>query len=126
MVWPLPPGATADWPDLAAIRVVQYGSGDELLIPGPRKTLTGMCWLWPPEEDRPYVDPAMLRRAVETLIGPLDEAAAKVEVEVCRYCNAVTADVVLVAWGHQDSRPGWSWYACKPCFHARGLKEATA
>jgi hypothetical protein len=123
LVWPLPADAAADWPDLTPIRITRYGPGDELLIPGPQRTLSGMCWLWPPEDGRPYVDPATLRRAIEMLIGPLDEAAAKGEVEVCRYCDAVTAEVVRVAWGEQESGPGWSWYACQPCVKAHGLEE---
>ncbi|MEU7021893.1 hypothetical protein ABZ990_14700 [Streptomyces sp. NPDC046203] len=125
LVWPLPEGAAADWPDLTAIRVVRYGPGDELIVPARHRTLSGMCWLWPPEEDRPYVDVTTLRRAIETLIGPLEEAAAKGEVEVCHFCGAVTAAVVLVAWGKQESGPGWSWYACQPCAAGRGLKDVT-
>ncbi|MFD3998384.1 hypothetical protein [Streptomyces sp. NPDC058583] len=124
VVWPLPPAAAADWPDLKEIGVVRYGAGDELLVPRARMTLSaGMCWLWLPEDGPAFIDPARLRSAIETLIGPLEEAAARGRVDVGHYCDAVVANSVLVAWRPQESGPGWSVYACQECARRHGLEE---
>ncbi|MGW6414381.1 hypothetical protein [Streptomyces sp. NPDC055055] len=124
VVWPLQPGGATDWPDLAQIGVVRYGPGDELLVPPAGLTLSaGMCWLWPLEDGPVFVDPLRLRSAIETLIGPLEEAAARGPVDVCHWCDAVTAGAVLVSWQAQESGPGWSRYACQDCARRNGLDE---
>ncbi|MGW6391260.1 hypothetical protein ACWFR1_12330 [Streptomyces sp. NPDC055103] len=126
VVWPLPPDAAADWPDLTEIGIVRYVAGDELLVPRAGHTLSaGMCWIWPVEDGPEFIDPARLRSAIETLIGPLEEAAARGPVDVCHWCDAVTAGALLVAWGQQESGAGWSWYACQECTHRHGLEEVT-
>ncbi|BAU86939.1 hypothetical protein SLA_6070 [Streptomyces laurentii] len=122
IVWPLPPGGADDWPDATAAGVLPTEPGERLLVPG-LKGMPGMPWLHPPAAERPFTDPGVLRRAVETVIGSLEDAGALGPVAVCHECGAATRDAELVAFTPQMCGPGWSTYECRSCYDGRGRRR---
>jgi hypothetical protein len=116
LVWLLPPGGAADWPDAKATRVIRYGRGDRLLVPGAGGYHDGTRWLRSPLEPPLFTDPDVLRAAIEFVIGPLEEAAVLGPVVVCQFCRAPTRDGHLTDEFMSPSGPLYRSYACPRCW----------
>ncbi|MEC3995135.1 hypothetical protein VSR01_16995 [Actinacidiphila sp. DG2A-62] len=106
----------ADWPDASAARVVRYGHGHRLLVPGPDGYHDGTRWLRSPLELPQYTDPHALRVSIEFVIGPLEEAAVLGPVRVCQHCRAPTRDGHLVEVFEGPSGSLYRSYACPRCW----------
>lgn len=119
IVWPLPPDGAADWPDTGEAGITRYGPGAQLLVPGPDGHVC-LSWITYPLEGRPLTEPAALRQALETVVGPLEDAAARGPLVACSGCGRLAreAEAEVVAWHEQMSGPGWLEYACAPCHRA--------
>lgn len=116
--WFMSPGSGADWPDLSGAGVEWKRAGDQILVPG-QNSRGALSWLRFPLNDVPiFTDPTPLRMALEMLLGPLEQAGALGPVVLCHFCSAPSRDVKLIAWGHDESGPGWNHYSCVPCWDA--------
>ena len=128
LTWIIPPGAADTWPVAPplketlwdALRITLYQAGDDITVPGLTGPRGGDRWIHPPTEDRLFTDADALRLAVESVAGPLDEAAEKRPVQVCRFCFATTRDAGrLDTWESSNGLQRIS-YACKPSWHDIG------
>ena len=128
LTWIIPPGAADDWPVgpplrealFETLRITLYQTGDDITVPGLTGCRAGDRWIHPPTGDRLFTDAGALRRAVEGVVGPLEEAAEKGPVWLCRFCNITTREVEV--FGNWESSNGLrrTSYACKPCWRDIG------
>lgn len=116
LVWILPTGGAADWPNAKAARVFRYGPGDKLLVPGSDGYHDGTRWLRSPLELPLLTDPDVLRAGIEFVIGPLEEDAVLGPVVVCQFRRARTRDGQLTEAFISPSGPIYSSYACPRCW----------
>ncbi|MFI0765695.1 hypothetical protein ACH4TQ_12550 [Streptomyces sp. NPDC021218] len=120
LVWIIPPGGVDAWPAAPPLGMTLYRAGDRLTVPGLDGDRGGTRWIHPPEADRLFTDAAALRREVEAVVGPLDEAADLAPVRVCRFCATTTRDHVVVdVWESSNGLRRVSW-ACQPCWRDTG------
>lgn len=116
LMWILPPGGAADWPDLTSARFVRYGPGDEILVPCPDGYHDGTRWLRSPLEPPLTTDPDQLRAAVEFVFGPLETADVLGPLVVCEDCRAPTRDGRITEEFIGASGPLFQSYACPRCW----------
>lgn len=117
LIWPLPPGGTADWPDASGGRVRCHGIGDGFLVPGLGGYHPGTRWVRPPDGRRPvFTSPVLLRAAIEAVAGPLAELHARGPLVVCSSCRATTRDPARWTWRESLSGPGMSTYTFRACW----------
>ncbi|RYJ26497.1 hypothetical protein CU044_3790 [Streptomyces sp. L-9-10] len=117
MVWFIPPGGAAAWPETGALGVRVLPTGHDVTLAGPDGCRRTMTWLRPPLTPSPLTDPGDLRAAIEYTAGPLDQAAALGPVWACRYCGAPVRDAHLMERFESLNGSGWSTYACGPCWN---------
>jgi hypothetical protein len=116
LVWILPAGGTADWPDVSQARVIPYGPGDDLLIPCPDGYHDGTAWVRSPLEPPHVTDPELLRGAIEFVFGPLDQAAGLRPLVVCQFCQAPTREGRVTEEFIGPSGPLYTSHACPRCW----------
>lgn len=128
LVWVLPPGGAADWPLARNNAVYRFGPGGWLPVPG-LAVHRDTRWLAPHELRRidqetwwrrsprefGLIDPALLRRAVETVLGPLEVAGALPPVHVCRVCSTPGRDGRVVTVLPMPGGLDCVWWACHTC-----------
>jgi hypothetical protein len=118
LVWMLPAGGAADWPDARAAHVIRYGPGDKILVPGPAGYHDGTRWLRSPMEPPTFTDPHVLRAGIEFVIGPLEDVAALGPVVVCQFCRTPTRNGRLTEEFVAASGPYIASYACPRCWRS--------
>ncbi|NUS17017.1 MAG: hypothetical protein HOY69_37420 [Streptomyces sp.] len=109
-----PPQGAADWSSAATNALRWYGPGSALLVPGLAGHL-GTHWLRSPL-NVPPTGPGRLRDAIESVLGPLEEAESLSPVMVCRYCKAPTRDGHVEAEFTKLTGLDVIWWACLPCW----------
>jgi hypothetical protein len=116
LVWILPGGGAADWPDARAARVIRYGHGDRILVPGLAGHVDGTRWLRSPLKCPRFTDPDMLRAGIEFVIGPLADAARLGPVMTCQSCRAPTRHGRVTDAYLGPSGPLLCSYTCPRCW----------
>ncbi|MFI0769233.1 hypothetical protein ACH4TQ_30735 [Streptomyces sp. NPDC021218] len=132
LTWIIPPGAADAWPVappvketlFEALRITLYQAGDNITVPGLTGSRGGDRWIHPPTEDRLFTDAGALRHAIESIAGPLDEAAEKSPVRVCRFCCGTTRDAIRIDMREFSNGLMSISYTCKPCWHDTGGSDA--
>ncbi|MEE4599154.1 hypothetical protein V2J94_46365 [Streptomyces sp. DSM 41524] len=102
------------------MNITLYRAGDRLNVPGLNGSCCGTRWLHPPQADRLFTDADALRQVVESVVGPLNEAADMAPAQVCRFCTTITRDAAVIeVWEFINGLRRIS-YVCQTCWRDTG------
>ncbi|MFJ1580435.1 hypothetical protein [Streptomyces sp. NPDC088182] len=119
MMWFIPPGTAADWPDTGSLDVRVQGAGTHVTLAGPNGHSPTMRWHRTPGP-APLTSAHELRRAIERIVGPLKRAGELGPVRSCRYCGKPVQGGILLGRMEAASGAGRSWYSCAQCWFDTG------
>ncbi|MFJ9214204.1 hypothetical protein [Streptomyces sp. NPDC102264] len=119
MMWFIPPGTAADWPDTGSLDVRVQGAGTHVTLAGPTGHSPTMRWHRTPGL-APLTSAHELRRAIERIVGPLEKAGELGPVRPCRYCGTLFQGGILLGRMEFASGADRAWYTCAQCWFDTG------
>ncbi|MFD8916567.1 hypothetical protein ACFV0Y_01970 [Streptomyces sp. NPDC059569] len=119
MMWFIPPGTAATWPDTGALDVRVQPTGNRITLAGPDGHAPTMRWHRTPST-APLTSAHVLRTAIERIVGPLKTAGQLGPVRPCRYCGTLLQGGILLGRMEFASGADRAWYACDSCWFATG------